>query len=186
MDIINVINLWKREDRLVSFCNQMRIQNAAFRIWNGVEGNLTPAQNINCAHKSIVRWAKENNLKRVVICEDDILFSHENSYKYFLSQVPPIFDLYFSMLYAAEVRENKIMNGFSGLTMYMVHNRFYDFFLSIPDTQHMDRALGAHSHEKEFYVCSPYIAKQAPGYSNNMMKHQNYDEFEKHMTFYTG
>ncbi len=186
MDVINCINLEKREDRLLSFCNQMRIINAPFRLWYGVEEFLTPAQNISTAHKNIVRWAKENNLERVVICEDDIIMSNEKSYEYFLSKVPPVFHLYFSMLYAAEVKEGKILNGFSGLTMYMVHNSFYQEFLDIPDTQHLDRALGQQAWEKEYYVCEPYVCRQMPGYSNNQMRNMEYSSFEEKMTFYEG
>lgn len=186
MDIINTINLPFREDRLFSFCNQMRIQKAAFRIWNGVEGNLQPARNILMAHKAIIQWAKDNNLERVVVAEDDIIFSHPDSYKYFIENVPEIYDIYFGMIYAGEIQENKIINGFSGMTLYVCNKNSYSFFLSIPDNLNIDRGLGQFCHEKEFMVCNPYVCFQSGGMSNRTFQNENYYEFEKNMVFYNG
>lgn len=186
MDTVHVINLPKREDRLLSFCNQMRIIAAPFQIWSGIEGNLTPAQNINIAHKQVIKYAKENNLPRCIVSEDDCVFTHPDSYKYFLSQIPDSYDLFFGMLYAAEIKDNKVLNGFSGLTLYCVSERFYDYFLSTPDNVHLDRNLGMVCHEKEYYVCAPYICKQSGGYSDNMREHMNYRVYEEKMTFYNG
>lgn len=186
MDVINVINLFHREERLISFCNQMRIQKTAFRIWNGIESFHTSAENVSAAHKQIIRWAKEKNMSRVCVFEDDAIFSHEKSYEYFLSQVPEVYDIFFCMLYNGEIKEGKVLNGFSGMTGYIVHEKAYDYFLSIPDTQHIDRGLGERCFEKEFYVCLPYIARQSGGYSSNLKMQMNYQEIEKNMTFFEG
>lgn len=186
MDVINVINIATRQDRLLSVCNEMRIQQAPFRIWDGVTDKLTTAQNINSAHKQIVRWAKENDLNRVVIAEDDILFSHPESYQYFLSNMPGEFDLFMGMIYAGEIQEGKIVNGFSGMTIYCCHKDFYDFFLSMDDSLHIDRALGRFAFEMQYYVCNPFIAKQSGSYSDNMRKSMDYSEYEKNMVFFDG
>lgn len=184
MDIVHIINLPKRTDRLLSVVNQSRWQGFPIKIWNGIEDKLTQAENINMAHKQIVRWAKENKLPRIIIAEDDIVFTGQNGFNYFISKIPKSFDLFLSMVYSAEVVDNKILNGFSGLTMYVVHERFYDFFLSIPDHVHIDRWLGQSAHEKEYYVCHPYPCKQTGGYSDNLRKEMNYDVFEEKMIFY--
>jgi len=186
MDVINVINIATRQDRILSVCNEMRIQQAPFRIWNGVTDKLTTAQNINAAHKQIVSWAKENNIERVVIAEDDILFSHHKSYQYFLSNIPGNYDLFMGMIYAGEIQDNKIVNGFSGLTLYCVNSRFYDKFLAIQNDLHLDRALGMTAHENEYYVCPKFICKQSGSYSDNMRKSMDYSQFEKNMIFFDG
>lgn len=184
MEIVHIINLITRQDRLISVVNQSRWQKFPVMVWTGIEGNLTQAQNINEAHKQIVRWAKEKKMPRVIIAEDDIMFTGPTGFKYFLSQIPESYDLFLSMIYAGEVVENKMLNGFSGLTMYVVHERFYDFFLSIPDNVHIDRWLGQFAFEKEYFVCHPYVCKQTGGYSDNLRKDMNYQLFEEKMTFY--
>lgn len=185
MEIVHCINLWKREDRLLSIAKQAKEQGFALLVWEGIETEKTPAQNINKAHKRIVQWAKDNKQKRVCICEDDCIFSSPNAFKYFISQIPESYDLFFTMLYSAQITDNRLMNGFSGLTCYMVHERFYDFFLSLPDHVHIDRWLGTFCHEKEYYVVEPYVAKQMGGFSDNLQRNMMYTVFEEKMVFYT-
>lgn len=184
--VINCINIYSREDRLLGFCNEAKVQGFGFKLWEGVQSHLTPAQNINESHRRIVQDAKDNNYEMCFIAEDDCRMSAPGAWKYYLSQMPKTFDLYFSMLYSAEIKENRIVNGFSGMTLYCVHNRFYDFYLSAPPNVHIDRWLGIFAHEKEYYVCSPYIARQCGGFSDNLKMNQNYYEYEKDMIFYNG
>lgn len=184
MDILNVINLDKREDRLLSVAKQAKWQNIPLRIWNGIDAEPTTAQGINKAHKQIVQFAKDNNQHRVIIAEDDIIFTADNAYAYFLSQMPSSYDLFFAMSYSAEIKENKILNGFSGMTMYVVHEKFYDFFLGIPDHVHIDRFLGQFAFEREYLLCEPYVALQSGGYSENLRREMHYEAYTDTMKFY--
>jgi hypothetical protein len=186
MDIINTINLFSREDRLLGFCNEAKAQGFGFKLWEGVQGNLTPAQNINESHRRIIQDAKDNGYEKCFVCEDDCRFSSPSAWKYYLSQMPDSWDLYFSMLYSGEIKDNRIINGFSGMTLYCCHSRFYDFFLSMPPHVHCDRWLGMAAHEKEYYVCNPFVARQCGGMSNNMNQVMNYSVFEEQMDFYNG
>ena len=62
-------------------------------------------------------------------------------------------------------------------------NRIYDFFLSMPEDRHLDRWLGQFAFEKEYFICKPFVTKQMGGYSDNMMKHQNYQVQESQFEF---
>lgn len=184
MDVINIINLWKREDRLLHLCNEAKVQGFAFKLWEGIEEFNTSAMNINKAHKRIVQWAKDNKMKKVFIAEDDIVFSAPGAWDYFRSKEPDSFDLFYSMIYSGQIEGNRIMNGFSGMTLYVVNERFYDFFLSIPDHVHIDRWLGQYAFEKEYYVCDPFVARQMGGYSDNLKMSMTYQAFEEKMNFF--
>jgi hypothetical protein len=188
MGILNLISLYRREDRLIQLAYQLKQTGAPVRLWEGVESELNPAANINLAHRTIIQWAKDNNEPFCIIGEDDIIFSHPNSWKYFLSQMPKPedFDLFFGMIYSAEVKENRIVNGFSGLTLYVVSAKFYDFFLSMPPHVHVDRWLGMTAHEHDYFIIDKYVAKQSGGYSDNLRMNMSYQPFEEKMTFYNG
>lgn len=185
IDILNIINLPEREDRLASAVNQCRWQKVPFRIWDGITQHLRNSENISEAHKQIIRYAKEEGLPRCIIAEDDIIFTSENSWKYFLENIPNDYDIFLSMLYAGQIENNRVINGFSGMTLYCVHERFYDFFLSISNDLHIDRGLGMYAFEKKYMVCNPYVARQSGGFSNNMGKVMTYEVQEKSMTFLT-
>lgn len=175
---INLIHLQHRTDREERFKKEFAEQGITdYKIWEGITTEPTSAQNINLAHKQIVRWAKENNLESVLIAEDDICFTAKGAWQYFLSQFPKSYDLFFSMIYSAEVKDNRILNGFSGLTMYAVHSKFYDFFLSIPDHVHIDRWLGQSAFAKEYYIVPEYCTYQSGGYTDNLKRVMYYDAY---------
>jgi hypothetical protein len=175
---LHVIHLLNRHDRREVFEREFAEQQVNYRIWEGVT-RFNPAQNINLAHKQIVRWAKENKLPYVIISEDDIMFPAPKSWKYFLSQLPDPkdFDLFLGMVYSAEIKDNRILNGFSGLTMYAVSAKFYDTFLSVPEHVHIDRHLGITAFENKYYGCHPMCCLQTGGISDNLRREMHYRPF---------
>lgn len=175
VETVHTINLDKREDRLLSICKQAKQQDFAIKIWHGAQGDI-PYKNINKAFKNIVRYAKENNLEKVIIAEDDCVFHSFQSFDYFIKNIPEKYHLYLGMVYSAQVDENhRILNGYSGNTLVCIHNSFYDFFLSAPCDVHLDRWCGMHAFEKIYYVCHPFVCKQLNGYSDNRRMNSTYD-----------
>lgn len=169
-NIINVINLPERTDRLEGFLKESDREGFGVRVWEGmiIRGNNKMA--INKSHKQIVQYAKDNGLLSVTIAEDDCrMFGDGGAWKYYLSQIPEQYDIFFSMYYAADsIEGNRITGNFSGMTLYTVHNSFYDVFLSRPDDIHIDRnMLGDIAKDYKFIFCDKVIAEQCGGKSNN-------------------
>jgi hypothetical protein len=89
------------------------------------------------------------------------------------------------MVYSAEIKNGRIMNGFSGLTLYTVHNRFYDEFLAANPKDHLDRHLGNTAYKNKYYICEPFVCYQSGGYSDNLMQKLDYKVYHDKMQFYT-
>lgn len=140
---------------------------------------------IHQGHKAIVLNAKEQGLQRVIIAEDDIIFTSSNSWTYFISEIPDSYDLFFGLIYVGEIDAgDRVLNGMSGaMSLYAIHERYYDTFLSQPDDNHVDRKHGELAHKHEFYCCSPMIVKQRGGYSFNLKKENFYSVYEEGKNF---
>lgn len=182
---LHVINLEKRADRRERFEKEFAEEEVNYRVWPGIIADK-PATGINRAHKSIVRFAKEQGLPFIIIAEDDLMWSSKGSWKYFLSKLPDHteYDLFFSMVYNAEIKDGRIINGLSGLTMYSVSSQFYDFFLSIPDYVHIDRHLGQFSFEKRYLIIDKYVCLQTGGFSDNLRRPMHYDSYLSDAVFF--
>lgn len=175
-----------REERALSIVQQSKTHGFACRFWEG-EIAKQGFIGISRSFKRIVQWAKENNLERVHIGEDDLLFSAPGAWQYYLENIPESYDIFYGGIYAGEIENNRIKNGYSGHTLITVHNRFYDFFLSIKESDHCDRQLGNFAFEKEFIVCSPFVVYQIPDtYSDNHRKVVSHEEYLKEMKFFVG
>lgn len=172
-----------RAERLPRLYRELEIQGIEnYELWQGV---FLPSikKSINLAHKQIVEYANVAGWEEVCIAEDDIEFTHPNSWNYFLNQKPKDFDIYLSMVYLGQPDENGIVKDFTGLTLYIVSRRFYETFLSVDENEHIDRALMGLG---KYVVCHPFIAKQHNGWSSNTGKMENYDELLKNRQFYFG
>ncbi len=168
-NIINTINLEHRTDRLSLFHQQSIEQGFGYRVWPGIIVKHNNKMGINRAHKQIVQYAKDNLLPYVCIAEDDCRFMAEGAWKYYLSQIPERYDIYFAMYYVADsIEGNRITGVFSGMTLYTVHHSFYDTFLSLNDNCHIDREmLGGIAKDCQFLFCDKVVAEQIGGKSDN-------------------
>lgn len=189
--VLNIIHLPHRLDREQSFMEECNIQNIAYKVWDGVSthNEYTNHRNISISHKKIVRDAKEKGLPYVIIAEDDVKFSHKNSWKYYLKNTPKEFDLYVGVVYAGEVdpQTNRIIStkGMSGTnTLYTISEKFYDFFLMTDESKHLDRELGRFGNIKQYYVCNPMVCYQSGGYSDNHRKELTYDAYLENIKLY--
>lgn len=156
-----------RSERLTSVINQSKQYGLSIRFWEGATSEPLRCSSISKSHKQIVRDAKERGLDMCCIAEDDFVISAPGAWEHYLENIPKEFDIFSGGIYSGQVVDNRIMNGFSGLTLYTVHNRFYDFFLNLNPIDHIDRAMGNFCFEKLYLICNPYIVYQLEGYSDN-------------------
>lgn len=132
---------------------------------------------INASFKMIIRVAKEQGLKEVCVCEDDLYFPHNHGWEYFLKNKPVNYDVYIAGNYLIDKPETFYpplvkVSEWVGNHCIIVHEKYYDTWLSIPDNLHCDTA---HRGLGDFYVCYPFAALQRPGYSSNNKAVVNYN-----------
>ena len=177
---LNIIvgNRAERVPRLMQELETQEITNYA--LWDGIH---LPSikESINEAHKQIVRYAKLAEFGEVIIAEDDVKFSRPGAWQYFLSQKPKDYDIFLGGIFLGDPDENGIVKDFTGMTLYSVHNRFYDTFLSIPADDHIDRAL---ANSGKFVVCSPFVVTQYDGISSNSGQFEKYGELQASRNFW--
>lgn len=167
--IVNVINLPHRTDRLEHFKNQAREQGFEYIVWEGMMGNPTHTY-ISRSHKQIIMAAKAEGLEEVCVMEDDIVFPHPLAFKDWLQHKPNKYDIYLGGNYGKDKNRDGTIRSFFGLHLYMVHNKFYDKFLSTPDREHIDLALSG----KGRYILYD-VAKQMSGFSDNLKREVDYN-----------
>lgn len=179
MPLLHILHLERREDRLQQLLRQMEWNKVPYIIHEGIDDPNNVKQAITKSHKKIIQYAKDNQLDSICVAEDDIIFTNQFSYKYFIEQTPKDYDLWFGLVYHGDVNEERrVVNGMSGiLTLYRVHNRFYDHFLEQADNEHLDRGLGNYCHKFKFYVVPEYCCKQSGGYSDNLRQVMYYDVY---------
>ncbi len=137
-----------------------------------LNGNAVKA--ISRSHKQIVHFAKQNKLTEILIAEDDIHFTAPGAFEYFLANKPASFDLFLASIYWGKIEANNKVCDFSGLTLYMIHNKFYDTFLTLPEEENIDRVL---KNKGDFKVCHPFTAIQHAGLSDNTQAYCDYSDY---------
>ena len=204
-NIINVINLESRPERLGQFHQESLQQKFGYRVWPGIVFKGDPKRGINLAHRQIVQFAKDNYMPFIIIAEDDILFMSKvreyetkikqlkekdanyaerkdyllsqielakkepTAWQYFLDNIPEDCDIFLGMWYACDLVEgNRIMDAFSGMTLYLIRERFYDFFLGLPESIHIDRELGKHANQFKILFADQIVCEQDGSYSSNV------------------
>lgn len=174
--IINIIHLQNdpkyphREERENSVISEMEKEGCEYRFWPGFLEKQRKV-GINKAHRQIVQWAKDTGQKFVCIAEDDLLWYAPGSWKYYLDHMPEDYDIYLSSYYSGKADENNIIKTFSGLTLYCVHSRYFDKYLSIPEHFHIDAGISLIG--GKFVVCPKFIAYQSSGYSEQRRRFVN-------------
>lgn len=145
-----------------------------YRFWDGIVDNPV-CKGVSKAHKQIVAYAKQYELPEITIAEDDIKFPAEDGYEYFLSKKPEDFDLYLGGIYRGEIKDGKTTD-FSSLHLYIIKAKFYDTFLGIDETKHLDTELAG---KGDYHVCYPFAAIQHNGYSDVERGKTNFDNLLK-------
>ena len=167
--ILNVIYDSRRGEKYDLLISELESNKVDYKIWEAEVQKESVVSSINASHKNIVRWAKENNLKEVAIAEDDIWFTCDESWEYFLDNKPSEYDLYLASTYVPPISNNVIC----GFHLYLVHSDFYDTFLSVPDNEHIDTVFNNMNGNYKF--CYPFVALQRSGWSSNNKCVVNYN-----------
>lgn len=161
--MIHIIHSDHRSDRLATLMYELDRQGIAdYRLWPAIFDKPV-CKGVSRAHKQIVAYAKEQGLPEVVIMEDDVKFPADDGYWYYLQHKPKQFDLYLGGIYRGEIVDGRVKD-FSSLHLYTIRQQFYDTFLSVDESKHIDTALGGLG---DYRVCYPFAAIQYDGFSNN-------------------
>lgn len=155
-----------------------------FKVWDGIFDPNDTIKAISRSHKRIVRYAKENNLPRIIIAEDDIQFTRPGAWDYFLKSIPEDCDLYLGHIYFGKWDDNGKINGeFSSFSLYCINSKFYDYFLSVSERQHIDLVMNK-ARRYDIRVCLPMVCRQANGWSDNSKKIKDWSYKEKNKPMY--
>lgn len=138
---------------------------------------------INKAHKAIIQTAKERGLKECLVFEDDILFTGKGAFDYYIKNKPGDYDIYLGGYYLGVPANDNTIIEFTAMHCYMVHERFYDTFLSVADDEHIDGAL---SGKGRYVVCDPIVAVQKNGYSYNSKQDCKFEKLIENRRVYEG
>lgn len=135
------------------------------RYWQPVPDTKSVVRSINLSHKAIIQYAKDNRLPEVCVLEDDVFFPAADGWQYFLRNKPSDFDIYLGGTYALEYPVTNPISRIDGFHCYIMAERFYDTFLSVPDDVHIDTVLDG---KGLFHLCYPMAAIQRPAWSYNL------------------
>lgn len=183
--ILNVIHLPNSTASAIRKANidkQIAEQNIHARFWDGIKDNQMPFRGVNRAHKQIVLNAQLNGEKMVAIAEDDVVFSDAGAWDYFLAHIPDEFDIYFGGVTEFLKKDEKIVS-FRGLFLYIVHERFYDRYLSVKEESHIDASLSTLLNTK-YIISDPFICYHADGWSEQKHCNRNYSNYFQHRKFF--
>lgn len=147
-------------------------QNIDYVFWNPIFESAFTNQNISRAHKQIVQYASDKNMDMVLIMEDDVAFTCPGAFKYFINNIPKVFDLYLAGIYSGRLRFDDTVCPFSATHCYIVNRDFYDTFLSVNEALPIDAGLSELS--GTYKVCNPMTAFQHTGLSYNTGRLQDY------------
>lgn len=183
--IINVLSLPEREDRRNLAIKQINQQGHDERVWFGNKDGELVQRGISQGHKQIILACKNAGMKEAFIVEDDVKFTSPHSIEEFLRNKPEQFDLYLGGISGGTIKENRRVGFFSGLFCYIVHERFYETFLALDETQHIDRSVSALSPElrgklgrqPDIFCANPIIAITTDGYSDNSKQYMRLGKF---------
>lgn len=176
-----VINLPERQDRLTAFRAQINHLGIEPKIMPGVK-ELFARDGIAKAHLNCIRDAKANFYPLCLVMEDDCIFPAGERAKTLLIDAlvntPPDWDVLLGGLYDCDALGplingywRKVEGEFCGTHFYIIRSTAYDRFLSWPGDVHIDRWT---NRVLKTYVCDPFFAIQAAGYSDNVGQQADY------------
>lgn len=125
---------------------------------------------IAASHKKIVQDYKDRGIKECIIMEQDGTFTSPNAWKFFLENKPKSFDLYLWGSLIVPISNHCVC----GFQLYIISEKFYDRFLSVPNNLHIDNAMD--DLKGDYHFCYPFPCLQRPGFSVNNGENVNYTE----------
>ncbi len=189
IDKIIYINLEKRQDRKCEIENELnRMGLKKYERFNAIEKDLGP---LGCciSHLEVLKLAKRNNYKNVLIMEDDFIFIvdkhtlEDRLNNFFCLEIPyDVCMLSYYIIQSEETRYGGIRRVKEATTAsgYIVNNHYFDKLINLLETardnlektgQHWiytnDRAWKNLQETDNWFYLEPRIGKQREGYSDN-------------------
>lgn len=170
-------------DRFHSFTKEMNEQGIAnYRIWDGIHDS-NKVRAISRAHKQIVKYAKEKGLPEICIMEDDCIFLGMGAFEYYIKNKPACYDLWLGGISNKLKTHLDYIIDFRGLTLYTIHERFYDAFLAVPETVNIDAGLKGLG---KYFLCPKVVCSQKAGYSYHKKRYKDYSHLLKQYDTFNG
>ena len=175
-DRIVVINLDSRPDRMESFDKQAKKYGIEYQRFSAVVANppsLPPTWACKESHKSVIKQAVEDNVKRLFVFEDDALFVEDFNTKLadLYKELPKDWDMFY--LGAWHLEYEKYKEGLVKMKdSYSAHaygiNAHYldDAFSVVYKPKPIDIALATKHPFIKAYCAKPALVGQIPGYSD--------------------
>ena len=166
-----IINLLHRQDRYDHMVEEMKKLSIPYQF---IPGIIDETKTCFQSQRECVRLAKENKLPYILILEDDAVFTDQvvEILEQALAEVQTMkWDMLFlgANLQAPATTVSptllKLQGAFAAHA-YIVHERFYDTILSLPQTCEMDVHYYNLMSDHDVYMCNPMIAYQLPSYSD--------------------
>lgn len=169
-----------REEREKSFKKQFLEQGITnYKVWDGIYNPNNTIKAISQAHKKIIKYAKDNNLPNIFVAEDDIRFTRPGAWDYFIKNVPDDCDMFLGHVYYGKWDDKgKLIGPFASMTLYCVNSKFYDYFLSVSEIEHIDLMMNA-AYRYDIRVCLPMVCGQNDGWSDNSKDFRDWSQREK-------
>jgi GR25 family glycosyltransferase involved in LPS biosynthesis len=181
---IYAINLKTRPDRLYHITQEvLKIKNNKIKIVEAII-DTNPESGCFKSHQKAIKLAQLNNLERVLILEDDAVFT-DNAQFILKQSLEQLSLLQWDMLFLGanlQAPAYRVSNNLIKLTRswcahaYIVHNSFYSTILKLPDTYPIDVHYANLMLNNNIYLCNPLIAYQLPSHSNIQNGFRDYNE----------
>jgi len=197
IDKIIYINLSRRVDRKEHIENQLNSFNLDYERFEAID--MPNFGSLGCcySHLNVLKLAKENNYKNILIFEDDFIFLTDKDK--FESSLNNFFNLnieYDVLMLSYQLLQHNV-TPYEGLLSvkeaqtasgYIVNNHYYDVLINLyensfkllAETNHHwlymnDQAWKILQQNDKWYCLDPRIGKQIAGYSDTSQKYYNYD-----------
>jgi GR25 family glycosyltransferase involved in LPS biosynthesis len=181
---VYAINLKTRPDRLQHITQEvLKIENSELQIVEAITNN-NPELGCFLSHQKAIKLAQTNKLEKVLIVEDDALFT--NNVTHILEQsVKQLLPLEWDILFLGanlQAPVQKVSDCLVRLTKswcahaYIVHSRFYSRILELPDNYPIDVHYANLMSTNNMYMCNPIVAYQVPSHSDLQNGFRDYNE----------
>jgi len=176
-----IINLPHRVDRYKHMVMEMKKFPVTYKF---IQGIVDETKTCFQSQKKCIQLAKENNLPYVLVLEDDAVFT-DDAIDIFQKTFNEINSLQWDMFFlganlqspAIQVSNSILqLSGAYAAHAYVVHERFYDTIINLPQTCEMDVHYHNLMSNHNIYMCDPMIAYQLPSYSDLQDGYRDYND----------
>ena len=175
-DRIVVINLDSRPDRMESFDTQAKKYGIEYQRFSAVPADppkLPPTWACKESHKSVIKQAVEDNVKRLFVFEDDALFVEDFNTKLadLYKELPEDWDMFYLGAWHLEYEKYKeglvkMKDSYSAHAYGINEHYLDDAFAVVYKPKPIDIALASKHPFIKAYCAKPALVGQIPGYSD--------------------